>query len=84
MEIIGIAQQQVVSQFIRRARTHPIEDVVVAFLFTLDADAGLFEQIVRDESTCHSIVLVEMQLDKLAKPTAVVVSCGFGVSKCFQ
>ena len=84
MKVVGRGEHQIVAQFIWRTSTQSIENVVVAFLLALRANTRLFEKIVGNEATGHFVLLAEVQLDKLAKATAVVVARSLGIAERFE
>lgn len=57
MELVRRQETELLSESIRGTRTQAVEDVVVAFLAALHADARLLEQVVRDEAATHLILL---------------------------
>ena len=56
LECIRRPQLQLQSQRVGRAGAHAVEDVVVALLATLHADARLLEQIMRDVAATHQVL----------------------------
>ena len=45
---------------------------------------GLLQQISLDQSTTDVLALAEVDLNQLAKTTAVIVAQGSGIAKSFQ
>ena len=84
VEVVGAEELQLLAQLVGRAGTQLIEEVVVALLLALRDDAGLFEQVVRDEAAGHRQTLTEVDLDELAEARAVVVPRRFGVAERLQ
>ena len=84
VKIVGRGEHQIVAQLIWCASTQAIEYVVVAFLLALRANTRLLEKIVGNEATGHFVLLAEVQLDKLAKATAIVVTRSLGIAERFE
>jgi len=63
------------------ARQQLVEDVVVALLGRLEADAALLQQVVDDGTAHDGAVTVELDLRPLTKAGGVVVAGGLGVTK---
>ena len=63
---------------------HLIEDMVVPLRMQLMRHSRLFQQVSLNQSTTDVLTLAEVDLDQLAKATAVVVAQGSGVAEGFQ
>jgi len=82
--VVRFCELELLAEGFGGASAQLIEDVVVAFLGALRADARFFQQVVRNEAAHHLVLRVKMNLNKLAEATAVIVASRLCVSKSFQ
>jgi hypothetical protein len=61
-----------------------VEYVIIPFFFALNTYARLLKQVMWNETTSNTILIIEMQFDEFSKTTAIVVARGFGITKSFQ
>ena len=81
MKVVGRGELQLGAKLVGRARAQAIEDVIVALVGTLHADARLLEQVVRHEAAGHSVRVAEVQLGEFAEAARVVVARRLGVAE---
>ena len=83
-EVVRSAELQLLLQVLRGTCQELVEDVVVALFRALADHPGPFEQVVRDVAAGDLALGVEVDLDELAEPRAVVVPRRLGVAESLQ
>lgn len=84
MEVARLGDAQLGAQLGRRAGTHHVKHMVVSLVRTLQADPGLFQQVVRDVAADHLTLGVEVHFHEFAETRAVVVTLCLCIAERLQ
>ena len=80
----GILQLQLGAIVSRQSCQHAVEDVVVSLIMGLVHDARFLQQVLLDFGPLYHPLLVEVDVNVLAKPTGVVIPDCLGIAKSYK